>query len=111
VPAARTSENHLAKPGASTHAPGFPEANWFKLCGQGHLVQGGIVAGFGLGRRDIADGLEKAAMIEPVHPFEGGEFHGLGMTPRSPAVDHLSLEQAVDGFSEGIVIGIAYASD
>ncbi len=82
----------------------------FKLCGQGDLVQGRIVARFGLGRRDIADGLEKAAIIEPVHLFEGGEFHGLSVTPGSPALDHLGLERTVDGFGEGIVVAVADAA-
>jgi hypothetical protein len=50
-------------------------------------------------------------MIEPVHPVEGGEFHGLGVTPRSPAMDNLGLEQAVDGFGEGIVVAVADAAD
>ena len=32
----------------------------------------GIVARLGFGGRDIADGLEEAPMVEPVHPFQGG---------------------------------------
>jgi hypothetical protein len=81
---------------------GFQEAIDVKLCCQGHLIQGHIVSRSGLGGRDIAVGLEKAAMIEPVYPFEGSEFHSLCVTPTSPAMDNLGLEQAVDGFSESI---------
>ncbi len=50
-------------------------------------------------------------MIEPVHPFEGGEFHGLCMTPWPPAMKFLGLEQAVDGFGEGILAAVADAAD
>jgi hypothetical protein len=49
-------------------------------------------------------------MIGPVYPFENGEFHSLCVAPRSPAMDHLGLEQAVDGFGESIVAGIADGS-
>jgi len=59
-----------------------------------------IVAGFGLGGWDIADRLEKPAVVEPVHPFEGGELHCLGVTPGPAAVDHLGLEQSIDRFGE-----------
>ena len=65
----------------SLNGVGFPEGKWVKLCRQGHLVEGRIVTRFGLGRRDIADGFEHAAMIEPVHPFEGCQFHGLCVAP------------------------------
>ena len=34
-------------------------------------------------------------MVEPVDPFERGQFDGLAGLP-GPAVDHLGLEQAVD---------------
>jgi hypothetical protein len=30
------------------------------------------VGGFVLGRRDVADRLQQAAMVEPVQPFQGG---------------------------------------
>jgi len=37
-----------------------------------------ILGRFGLGGWDIADRLEKTPVIEPVDPFEGGEFDRLG---------------------------------
>ena len=76
-----------------------------------HVVQLFIVAGFGLGGRNIADGLEEAAVVEPIDPFEGGEFHCFGVAPGSAPVDHLGLEQAVDRLGQGVVIAVADAAD
>ena len=45
----------------------------------------------GLGRRDIADGREQAAVVEPVHPFQCRPFHVLQAGPRPLSVDHFSL--------------------
>ena len=75
------------------------------------LVQLFIVPRLGLSGRNIANGLEEAAVVEPVHPFECGEFHGFCVPPRATTVDDLGLEQAVDSFGEGIVVGIADAAD
>ncbi len=55
--------------------------------------------------------LEEEAVVDPVHPFERGEFHHFCVPPRATTVDYLGLELAVDGFREGIVIGIADADD
>lgn len=35
----------------------------------------------GLGRRDVADRLEDAAVVKPVDPFEGRLFHGVKRSP------------------------------
>ena len=43
----------------------------------------GIVTLFGLGRWYVADRLEKATIIEPVHPFESSELDGFQRAPRS----------------------------
>ncbi len=48
-------------------------------------------------------------MIEPVDPFERGEFHRLCGAPGAAPVDDLGLEQAVDGFGEGVVVAVADA--
>ena len=71
----------------------------------------GIVARLGFGGRDVADGLEEAPIVEPVHPFEGGELHRLGMAPGAAPADHLSLEQADDRLGESIVVAVADAAD
>ena len=62
----------------------------------------GIVARLGFGRRDEADGLQKPAIVEPVHPLEGCELDGLEVAPRASSTDDLSLVEAVDRFGEGV---------
>jgi hypothetical protein len=57
------------------------------------------------------DGLEEAAVVEPVHPFEGGELDSLHVAPRAASADHLGLEQADDALRERVVTGIADAAD
>src|SRR6476469_8619349 len=52
-------------------APGFPEADWFGSGGQGLDLGLGIVARFRLGRRHVANGLEKTPGFEPVHVLHG----------------------------------------
>lgn len=91
--------------------PHLPEAIWFKLSRHGGLLQHGVVALLGFGRRDVADGLQQPPIVEPVHPFQGRELDGLEAAPWSAPMDHLGLVKAVDGFGESIVIGIADAPD
>lgn len=55
-----------------------------------------IVARFGLGGRDVANGFEEAPVVQPVNPFQGDEFDGLQGAPWSAAPDHLGLVEAVD---------------
>ena len=55
----------------------------FESGGRRYVVQHGEVAFLGFGRRDEADGLQKPAIVEPVHPFEGCELDGFEATPRS----------------------------
>ena len=50
-------------------------------------------------------------MIEPSHPFEGGEFKRFHHFPRGPAMDQLGFVKAVDGFSQRIVVAVALAAD
>src|SRR5690349_14391770 len=50
-------------------------------------------------------------MVEPVHPFESGEFHRIDISPWPAPPDHLGLEQADNGFGEGIIVGVADAAD
>ena len=56
-------------------------------------------------------GSQQAAVVEPVHPFEGCVFHSLEAAPRAAAVDNLGFEEAVDGFCKGIVIAVADAAN
>ena len=71
----------------------------------------GIVARFGLGGRDVADGFQKPSVVEPVDPLQGGELHGLEGPPRAATVDDLSLEQADHRLGEGIVVAVTDAAD
>lgn len=50
----------------------------------------------GFGRRDVAEGLEEAAVVEPVHPCQGGELDGRQAAPRATAAHAPGLEQADD---------------
>ncbi len=58
------------------------------------FVQLFIVPRLGLSGRNIANGLEEAAVVEPVHPFERGEFHCFCIPPRATTVDDLGLDMA-----------------
>jgi hypothetical protein len=49
----------------------------FESRGHGWLIQHGVVALLGFGRRDVADGFQQPAIVEPVDPFERGELDGL----------------------------------
>ena len=75
------------------------------------MFQHVVVALLGLGRRDVADGLQEPSVVEPIDPFEGGELDGLEAAPRSAPMDHLGFVEAVDGFGESIVIGISNTTD
>ena len=50
-------------------------------------------------------------MVEPIHPFERGDFDGLEGPPWPTAIDDLGLVEAVDGLGERIVIAVADAAD
>jgi hypothetical protein len=41
-------------------------------------------------------------VVEPIHPFEGGELDRLDATPGAAPADHLGLEQADDRLGESI---------
>ena len=89
----------------------MPEIAWFKLWGHSWFAQHGVVALLGLGWRNVSDGFEKAAVVEPVDPFERGELHRFEVAPWSPAMDYLDLVKAVDRFGESVVVTVANASD
>ncbi|MGF6267310.1 hypothetical protein OKW49_008304 [Paraburkholderia youngii] len=60
-----------------------------------------IIAGFCLGRWNVADGLEQPAVIERVDPFERRHFDGQQVGPGA-SMDDFRLIQAVDGFSSAL---------
>ena len=54
------------------------------------------------GRRHMAEGSEKAPVVVPVHPFEGGELDCLAVTPRAAPDDEFGLVQPGDGFGQSL---------
>ena len=82
-----------------------------KLRGHGWLIQRGVVAFLGFCWRDVADWCQQASVIEPIYPFQGGEFHGLEAAPRPAAVNDLCLVKPVDGLGERVVVTVADAAD
>ena len=70
------------------------------------VVLHGEVAFLGLGRRDEADGLQKPATVEPVHPLEGCELDGLEVTPRAASMDDLGLVEAVYRLGQRVVVRV-----
>ena len=69
----------------------------------GDMLGLSIVACFGLGGWNVADRFEQAPVVEPVHPFQGGEFDGFQAAPRPAASDYLGLVEAVDRLGQGII--------
>jgi hypothetical protein len=80
-----------------------PEAGWFESGHHSQVVYLFIVACLSLGGWDVADRLEQAPVVEPVHPFQRGELDPLACTPRSARVDHLGLEQPDYRLGERVV--------
>ena len=89
----------------------FPGGGLFESCSHIEVFAGGIGICFGLSGRDVADGAQQAATIEPVvGPFEGGVFDGLERSPRAVPVDRLGLVKAVDRFGQRVVVAVADAA-
>jgi hypothetical protein len=88
----------------------LPEAGSFESRCHGGLLRHGIVAFLGFGRRDVADGLQQPASIEPAHPFQRRELDTLERPPWPAAVDDVGLLETVDGLGESIVIAVPDAA-
>jgi hypothetical protein len=65
----------------------------------------------GFGRRDVPDRPERAAVVEPVDPFEGRELDGVQAAPGSARSDDLGLEQPDRGLGERVVATVADRPD
>src|ERR1700733_9926625 len=63
--------------GEDLNRPGLPEAVSFESRRHGGLLRHGIVAFLGFGWRDVADGLQQPAIVEPVHPLQRRELDSL----------------------------------
>lgn len=68
------------------------------------MIQFFVVWLFGLGRRDVADRLEYAAVVEPVDPVQGGVFERFQRTPWASPMDDLGLVEPVDRLGQGVVV-------
>lgn len=75
------------------------------------VVCGSILLILGFDRRDVADGLQQPAMVEPVDPFEGRVLDGFEAAPRSALVDHLGFVEAVDRLCQSVVVAVADTAD
>src|SRR6266516_2059088 len=53
----------------------------------------------------------QAAVVEPVDVFQGGVLHVLQSPPGAAVADQLGLVQAVEGFSQGVVLTVAPRAD
>jgi len=60
--------------------------------------------------RDIAERFHQPMVIEPGHPFQRCQLDGLACFPGA-AMNQFSLVQAVDRFSEGIIVAVAPTAD
>jgi hypothetical protein len=89
----------------------LPEAVSFESRRQLLLVEHGVVAFFGFGRRDVADGLQQPAIVEPVDPGQGRELDGLEAPPRPTPMNDLSLVKTIDRLGESVVVAVSDAAD
>ena len=62
-------------------------------CCQRSLLRVGMVPR--LGGRDLPDRPERASVVEPVHPLEGGKLDGLEAAPRAAAADEFGLNTPI----------------
>ena len=69
------------------------------------------IAFLGFGRRDVADGLQQPAIVEPVDPGQGRELDGLEAPPRPTPMNDLSLVEAIDRLGESVVVAVSDAVD
>ena len=69
--------------------PPFPEAVSFESSREGRVPVSGVARRFQPRRRRMAIRLSEPAMLEPVHPREGGELDGLEAAARAALADQL----------------------
>ena len=89
----------------------MPEAISFELRGDVRLVHHGVISQLSFGRRDVADGLQQPAIVEPINPFQRCELDGVERPPRPAPMDDLGFVETVDGLGQSIVVAVADAAD
>jgi hypothetical protein len=70
-----------------------------------------MVTSLVFGRRHVAKRFEQSAVIEPVHPCQCCELHGLERPPRSFPTDHFRFEEPDDRFRERFIVAVASTAD
>ena len=66
-----------------------------------------VVVGLELSRRDAAEVVEDASVVEPVDPFERGEFEVVETFPWALVPDEFGFVEPVDRLGEGVVVAVA----
>ena len=61
-----------------------------------------MIVGFLFGGWDVTDRFEQAAMVVPVHVFEGGVLDVVEVPPWSPIVDQLRFVQSDHRLGQGV---------
>ena len=88
------------------------EARWFKpgRHGGGPIGKLPAVVCLSFCRRDTPDGLQQSVVVEPCHPFQGGQFHRFFGFPRCATEDQLGFVQAIDRLGQGVVVAVVFAA-
>jgi hypothetical protein len=87
------------------------ETPWFESDRHGLLSKFSIVLCLSFSRRDITDRFQQSMVIEPAHPFQRGQLYSLAGLPGSASVNPVRLVHSVDGFSQSIIVAVAFAAD
>ena len=75
------------------------------------LFQLTIIRSFSFCWWNVSDGFQQSAVVEPVNPLQRGILNGIQSPSWATMMDHLRFEQADDGFSQRIVVGVAGGAD
>lgn len=70
-----------------------------------------VVGGFECDRRHVSAVPMKAAVVEPVDPFGGGQLDLLDRAPRLTRLDQLGLVEPVDRLGQSVVVTVADCAD
>lgn len=71
----------------------------------------GAVALLGFGWRHVSYGLQKPSVVEPVDPFQGGEFNRFKIPPWPAPTDDIGLVETVDRFCERVILAVTDTPD
>lgn len=66
-----------------------------------------MVGGFVFGGGDMGELTVEAALVEPVDVFGDGDLDVVDAGPGVVVADQFGLEEAVERFGEGVVVGVA----